>query len=266
MSRLSKQHVYAALEKAADNILSASGDDPFVSRKDIRQKLSQLPGIERSLTDIFYRFIDHRDYKPGARVTKADVDQALAYAKETMVDKYDENNNGLSETEIQQMSMTAQLAVRYAQTLKAFEEFGEIEDKRDVADVLSKLGDQLYFPAWANEADAYLKRFRRKSNLDQLTADGFAEVMGLDQNIPAEEIFIFEQATGFSWIFENYGDRPEVTTFQRVYDFMNLYLRDITHIIVGSDGTRETSEYPVYFIGLTEDGSLVGFETQTIWT
>ena len=86
MARLSKQKVYAALEKAAQNMLDASGDDPIVSRKDIREKLKELEGVEQQLTRIFYRFIDHRDAKPGARITRKDIEEALAYAKETMVD------------------------------------------------------------------------------------------------------------------------------------------------------------------------------------
>lgn len=100
MSRLAKQKVHAALERAAHNILSAAGDDPIVSRKDIRHMLKELTGTERELTDILYRFIDHRDYKPGARITRTDIDDTLAYAKTTLVDAYDVNNNGLSEAEI----------------------------------------------------------------------------------------------------------------------------------------------------------------------
>lgn len=73
MARLAKHKVHAALDKAAANILSAAGDDPFVSRKDIRQKLMELEGVEQQLTSVFYRFMDHRDYKPGARITKKHI-------------------------------------------------------------------------------------------------------------------------------------------------------------------------------------------------
>lgn len=47
MARLSKKHVHAALDRAAKNILDARGDDPFVSRKDIRLKLNTLSGVEQ---------------------------------------------------------------------------------------------------------------------------------------------------------------------------------------------------------------------------
>ena len=50
MARLAKQKVHAALEKAAQNILDAAGDDPVVSRKDIRKKLKELEGTEQQLT------------------------------------------------------------------------------------------------------------------------------------------------------------------------------------------------------------------------
>lgn len=268
MARLSKKNVYAALEKAAANILSASGDDPFVSRKDIRLKLRQLPGIERGLTDMFYRFIDKRDYKPGARVTKKDVDETLAYSKEKLIDKYDENNNGLSEAEISEMSLTAQLAVRYAQVLQSFEAEEPIDSSEKLITVLERLGEGLYFPAWANEGDAYLKTFHNTTQLAELSPETFAGALELDTEKPAEEVYIFNQGMGeYRWIWDNYHEYPEaLARFERLHEFMSLFLRDITHIIVGQDGTREGSEYPVYPVGLNEDGELFGFETTTVWT
>lgn len=268
MARLAKRLVYAALENAAANILSAAGDDPFVSRKDIRLKLRQLLGIERGLTDMLYRFIDKRDYKPGARVTKKDVDAALAYSKEKLIDSYDENNNGLSEAEIQEMSLTAQLAVRYAQILQSFEAETPIDSSEKLKAVLERLGGGLFFPAWANEADAYLKLFHRTTSLSELTSETFAQALDLDTSIPAEQVYFFHQGRGaYGWIWENYTEYPEdFARFERLHDFMSLFLRDLTHIIVGQDGLREDSEYPVYLVGLNEHGELFGFETTTVWT
>ena len=111
MSRIAKHKVHAALEQVAQHILDATGDDPFVSRKDIRAKLVELEGVEQQLTRIFYRLIDRRDAKPGARVTQKDVADTLAYAKEKLVDAYDINNNGLSAAEIAQMELNAELVV-----------------------------------------------------------------------------------------------------------------------------------------------------------
>jgi hypothetical protein len=118
MSRISKQAVNSALKQAAAHIVEAAKDDGRVSRADLKSKLQELKGTEKNLTDVFFKFIDHRDFKSGAQVTAADVKRAVAYAKEHMIDNYDLNNNGLSKDEIAKMSVTGKLAVALARELK----------------------------------------------------------------------------------------------------------------------------------------------------
>lgn len=270
MARLSKQHVHAALEKAAQNILAARGDDPFVSRKDIRLKLQELSGVEQQLTSIFYRFMDHRDHKPGARITQTDVDSTLAYAKEKLIDKYDVNNNGLSKEEIKEMSLTARLAVRLAKIMQEEDVAEASGDTKKILEALKTLGEGLYFPAWANESDAFLTTFHAAADLERLTPENFAATLGLSPVDPAEAVYFFQQGVEeLWWIFENYAEFETETypeQFQTLLDFMVSNVKDITHIIVGRDGQRDTSEYPVYLVGLSPDGDIVGFETSTIWT
>lgn len=270
MARLSKQHVHAALDRAAKNILDARGDDPFVSRKDIRLKLNTLSGVEQQLTSIFYRFMDHRDHKPGARITEADVTNTLAYAKEKLIDKYDVNNNGLSKAEIAEMSLTARLAVRLARMMQEDQVASDDKSTAKILEGLKALGEGLYFPAWANESDAFLQLFHREANLDNLTRASFRDTLGLSLVDRAEAVYFFQQGVEeLAWIFENYEDfeaEADSERFQTLLDFMIANLQDITHVIVGEDGVRPGSEYPVYLVGLTPAGDLVGFETTTIWT
>lgn len=270
MARLSKQQVHAALDRAANNILDARGDDPFVSRKDIRLKLNTLSGVEQQLTSIFYRFMDHRDHKPGARITEADVRNTLAYAKEKLIDKYDVNNNGLSKAEIAEMSLTARLAVRLARMMLEEQAAGADTSTAKIVESLKALGEGLYFPAWANESDAFLRVFQREAKLERLTRESFRDTLGLDLTDRAEAVYFFQQGVEeLSWIFENYEDfeaDADQEKFQTLLDFMIANLRDITHIIVGEDGLRSDSEYPVYLVGIAPEGDLVGFETTTVWT
>lgn len=268
MARLAKHQVHAALEKAAQHILDASGDDPIVSRKDIRGKLKELEGTEQQLTCIFYRFMDNRDAKPGARITSKDVEGSLAYAKEKLVDAYDENNNGLSAAEIANMSLTARLAVRYA---KLQDERGDGEMTTDqLYDKLKELGEGLYFPAWANEADAYFSMFRTDADLQVLTQENFRTALGLDSSNPAEAIELWHQGRyEYEWVFENYesyGQLEALESFKTLHTFMTENLRHITHVVVGLDGYGTDSEYPVYFVGLSPAGDILGFKTTTVWT
>ncbi len=118
-SRIAKADVNRVLEAAAARLLEAGGRDGRVSRAEVAKALGQLTGTEQKLVDVFFRFVDHRDFKAGAQVTKADLDRAVAYAKEKLVAKYDLNNNGLSRAEIEKMSLTGRLAVQLAKELKA---------------------------------------------------------------------------------------------------------------------------------------------------
>ena len=120
MSRIAKADVNRALELAAKTIIKAFGDDGRVSRADIKNALAtdRVPRNQQALVDIFFKFVDHRDFKAGATVTPKDIGKAVAYAKEHMIAKYDLNSNGLSKGEISEMSITGKRAVDLAKALK----------------------------------------------------------------------------------------------------------------------------------------------------
>ncbi len=119
MSRIAKADVNRTLEAAAARLTQAGGADGRVSRAEAKTAVKGLEGTEKKLVDIFFKFVDNRDFKKGAQVTTADITRAVAYAKEKMVAKYDLNNNGLSTTEVKKMSLTGKLAVDLARELKA---------------------------------------------------------------------------------------------------------------------------------------------------
>ncbi len=119
MSRIAKADINKALSLAAKTIVDAGGSDGRTSRAEIRAKLTTLPPEQKKLVDIFFKFVDARDFKAGAQVTAKDVSKAVAYAKEHMIAKYDLNDNGLSKTEIAKMSLTGKLAVDLARALKS---------------------------------------------------------------------------------------------------------------------------------------------------
>ncbi|MCA2978101.1 MAG: hypothetical protein INH41_05235 [Myxococcaceae bacterium] len=119
MPRIAKADVTNALKVAAKTIVDAGGLDGRTSRAEMKAKLNDLPKEQRALADIFFRFVDHRDFKKGAQVTASDVTRAVAYAKTHLVAKYDLNQNGLSREEIGRMSLTGKRAVDLARALKS---------------------------------------------------------------------------------------------------------------------------------------------------
>src|SRR5690349_15456593 len=106
MPRIAKADVNRALQLAASTIVEAGGKDGRTSRAELKAQLAKLPAEQKKLVDVFFKFIDHRDFKAGAQVTAKDVTRAVEYAKKNMVAKYDLNANGLSASEISKMSLT----------------------------------------------------------------------------------------------------------------------------------------------------------------
>lgn len=119
MARIAKADVNRALEHVAKSLVKAGGEDGRISRSDVKKALPTLTTAEKKLADIFFKFVDHRDFKEGATVTKKDIDKAVSYAKAKLVAKYDLNTNGLSKDEIGKMSLTGQRAVDLARALKS---------------------------------------------------------------------------------------------------------------------------------------------------
>jgi hypothetical protein len=121
MSRISKTDVNRALDVAAKTLARIGGDDGRISRAEVKAALEsdRVPRKQAALVDIFFKFVDNRDFRAGAQVTPGDLKRAVAYAKEHMVAKYDLDNNGLSKDEIAKMSLTGKRAVDLARELKA---------------------------------------------------------------------------------------------------------------------------------------------------
>jgi hypothetical protein len=141
MSRIAKADVVYALKRAQSLLVEAGGADKRISRAEKEKKLGSLDGAEKQLVDTFFRFVDHRDAKPGATITNTDLDKAVAYAADHMIANYDVNHDGLSKAEISKMSLTGRLAVQVAEGLKG--SATEIADSRKFAEQFTTFNDLL---------------------------------------------------------------------------------------------------------------------------
>ncbi|MFO0595674.1 MAG: hypothetical protein U0228_10225 [Myxococcaceae bacterium] len=119
MPNVSRASIAHVLERAAKTITDAAGTDGRASRADVTKKLKELTGTEKTLVDTFYRFMDHRDAKAGASVTKKDIAAALTEAKTKLVNAYDLDANGLSADERVKMGQVGQLAATIAETFRS---------------------------------------------------------------------------------------------------------------------------------------------------
>lgn len=120
MARIAKADVNRALDTAAKTLIRLGGEDGKISRADVKNALAtdRVARREVPLVDIFFKFVDNRDFREGAQVTAKDIKKAVEYAKKNMVANYDLDNNGLSKDEIAEMSLTGKRAVDLAKALK----------------------------------------------------------------------------------------------------------------------------------------------------
>ncbi len=259
MSRIAKADVHAALARVAQQISQADGGDGRISRADMKEKLQDMSGTERALADIFFRFIDHRDYKPGATVTAKDVTRALEYSKEKLIDKYDLNNNGLSKSEISEMSRTGQLAVLLAQELKGADETPS--SGKALANQFAMIADGL---TYTSEADyPYEAVHLEKPTSGKNTLNSFRTAL----HIPSDMEVSAGPVGDFFQVYDREDDlSPDELAEQAQYDDLAKAMGKLDNLQVIHVGGDDVVEGKIYIVGEAPDGSLAGLSTTRIWT
>ncbi|KYG05108.1 nuclease [Sorangium cellulosum] len=276
MTAIATSEVHAALARAAEQILSAGGADGIISRRDIRAKLLSLEGTERNLVDLLYRTIDSRDAARSARVTKADVDAALAHVRTDVVDRLDLDKNGLSEDEIARMSELGKVAVSLARELKGANAptVGSTAPAGEpsaltgeaLAQKIASLASELYLDDFGSESGMGFAPFHTAAKLSALTADTFRATLGLGDG-PKQTITRFEPGDRCLQRIIDVADwedrRPQG---EELVAFMRANLREISAALLGPYDPEQDAEYPVYIVGIDAAGNLVGLKSAAIWT
>lgn len=266
MPRIAKADVVAALERAANHIRAAAGSDGITSRNDMRRKLRELHGIERVLTDIFYRFIDHRDAKAGARITEKDISQAIGYARAHMIDQYDLNRNGLSSSEVAMMSSTGRMAVQLARQLKRAAQQEAGLHPAELAEKFAELAESLYFDDFASESAEPLTPFYLETKLAVLSENTFSEALDLNPADPQQVIERIMAAAGFLERFVDIQVPERRAQAVELVEALKAYLYDLSVIVLGEDEPGADPVHPVYIVGLTRKGAVVGLTSTLVWT
>lgn len=279
MPRIAKADVNKALSLAAKTIIDAGGADGRTSRAEIKAKLAELPKQQRALTDIFFRFIDNRDFKAGAQVTAKDVTRAVTYAKAHMVAKYDLNSNGLSKDEIAKMSLTGKRAVDLAKALK-----GAVVDDGGGTLTSSKLGTEIAKyakDAWYMSESDYHPEFFAQPFPAGHDLTGHNVMTAL--NGPLSKLFEARNGDLSAFTFEQYSAKdakafikdlsapPEdgdalytksAKAFGEITKLLGANLTDVKVFKIGpKDGNKLGSDMGLYaqvVVGRTSDGKVAG--------
>jgi hypothetical protein len=109
--RISQKTPERGLMHVAALLTQAAGSDRITSKADInnlaKALLKQGRGTEALAVGTFGAFIDFRDAGRNNRITKRDIDKAVAYGKEVLLKAKDKNNNGYSLDETSKFSKSA---------------------------------------------------------------------------------------------------------------------------------------------------------------
>lgn len=271
MARIPKEKVHEVLDAAAARILKAGGPDGIVSRRDFRRLLFSLRGDEWRLINVLYRFMDHRDYRPGARITRADIEDSLDYIKTKLIDAYDLDNDGLSPDEIAQMSALGKYAVQLARALMDHSS-PSVPTGAALKEKLEPLLEGLFLFGFGSEGDYPFEAFHQEASLDQLDQAAFARTLGLDLDDPEQAVARYvEDTSAFRRDFQAYhGDFREELGERagQVAQLLAKNLRDRRIFILGLDDWQvyPRADHSWYWVGIAPDGSLAGLKSQVIWT
>ncbi len=264
MSRIAKARVYQVLDRAADHIVQAGGTDGRTSRAEMQAKLKTLSGKEKSLTDMFFRWIDHRDAAPGASITQKDIRSAREAARQELVIPYDKNNNGLDTAEVDKMSTIGKLAVGVVR-----DELAVPAKKRTGAEIAKRLAAAakgLVFDYYGTEGTtAKYSGFSAKSLGPKMSISAFRRAM----KVPADHQIEQRSISDFFKAMKATGpDAPNTPAARKQYAAleaaMKEHLKDLTVFIVGKDG--QVANRFAYFAGRAPDGGVAGLKAPIVWT
>ncbi len=283
MPRIAKADVTKALTLAAKTIVQAGGSDGRTSRAEMKAKLTELPKEQRALADIFFKFVDNRDFKKGAQVTAKDVDRAVAYAKQHMVAKYDLNQNGLSKDEIAKMSLTGKRAVDLAKALKAAGGNDALPGAKLATELNKYAKDTLFMSESDYAAQPFAVAFPAGHDLtphNAITAlktefDAFFKDSQYDNGITAEAYSAKDAKDFLKGLTEAQDSDPmyvkSAASFGAMVKLVNENLTDVKVFNVGpadAQGKLESDHglYARLVMGRTADGKVAGFFVGSVET
>lgn len=261
-------HAAKALDQAAAHLIEAAGNDPFVSRRDARNKVAGLSGEMADLVQRFYRFIDDRDDEKGARVTAKDVDKYTAYVKKYFIDDfdleaYDQNRSSTG------LPLPARLATDLVSILKRIGEKGALAEN-DMESTLQELCEGLFFDGFASEAEGPVAPVFLDTDVEAITEASITRAFKLDPNNVDQKIDRFFRVTDDADFWPNFIQanefRKKTVQAGQLRDYMLGNLDELTAIILGLDNLATDSAHRTLIVGLNNDGDIAGFETVIIWT
>jgi hypothetical protein len=290
MARIAKSNAEQVLDRIAQNLKAAAGEDGITSRADVKKALENVESsVEKALTHRFFNFIDHRDFRPGARVTARDIDRAIEYAKEHLFAKYDVNHNGYSKSEIAKMSRIGQLTIELVCELKGIAKPSLPTPTSELGKAIAKAAKDTYYVSESDSQPVFVSADFDANRA--ITGEAVSEVLrehlekSFDIRNPADfaeitfEAFSAQESRDFlPGLAERMPDpedeyyRKNAEGFARIKAVFDEHITDV-HVFKFGPKDEETGElatdrgaYQYLVVGRTQDNKLAGISFESVET
>jgi len=260
----------------ATMIREASNNDQITSKKDADDYADKLQaqgrGTEALAFRTFYGFIDHKNAKPGERITDKDITNAIDYSNAHLLLNKDKNNNGYSKDEIANFSTSAKAFLVIGQMVEAgiLDASMPIEGKA-VQKALAKAVKGQQFDQMGSEGGQGLKAVHRDGEFKSVTEASFRKAFAMPkapiqvfEGFKAEDLRQFIEVNATT--YDKKGNASLDPKLAAQAFATTAMLRSLTDLKVIVTGKGDEGLLSTYIVGLAPDKSMVGFQTGVVWT
>lgn len=265
MPRLTVQDLYNTLRQAAEDFRAAAGSDGQLSRQDFNRIIEDKEGNERALLEAFYQFLREED-RSNMRITRAVLDKSVQFIQEKIITQYELAPGGLSQTETKALQALGEDTLPLGFQLKRAAFGATYISPMEIFEQIKTYTPELFFDDIGSEGSEAIEAVHIAANITDLTPESFAKALKLNLGDPNEAIarFVPAEAHFTKFISQHYSFDLDAKALA-IVNIMQENLRQNSVIVLGEDNEAPPA-HPVYVVGVADDGSLVGFKSQVIWT
>ncbi|NJL76131.1 MAG: hypothetical protein HC892_15060 [Saprospiraceae bacterium] len=267
MSLITINALANTLETTSNALLSVANGDGIVSRDDFQRLLEQTEdAMEKAFLDYFYNFLILLEDRSGVRVTRAVIDNGIAFIKEQVMPNFEVKLRFTQQTN-QKIAEINELAFPMAEELLKITDYRQTLSPREVSEQIGQYTGALFFDDLGSEAAILITPFFLEHSIPDLSPKSFVEALGLNPDEPKGIVSRFESADFILYRFIDKHNEELAPKARAVVELMEENLSDLTAIVLGEDySSVYESNHPVYLVGIGLNGNLAGFESTVIWT
>ncbi len=263
--RLLREKLY----HAARLLKAASGNDVFISHTDLEKLLETLNGQMRIFINELYFFAQAQEESERGRITRADIDQAVAIIENDLLNELDVPAAALSSGESMRLLVMGEEYVSLARSWKDVALESPSLDATALLNQLKPLLKGLYFNAFYKEQANIQIYILNDPPADWNTAKGFSDalyhagnqdLLGFNQYLENPQVVTPVDAFFVEFVAVQLLENQ--ATAQEVVHLMQKNLVNIHYLQYNSNYYENTT----YFVaGKAADGNLVFLYQSQFW-